>query len=250
MKNLIFLCVFTVCSCQNVSSKKVESANVGFTKTHEIISDSITVPSNDGDTYKYSAIEFDEIKTKNPVFFSKTTKNPEATYNENADFEKFGSEAGIDEYYTLYAYFLRQKNGEENTTQIRENLSQIFESIHLVYGVMNGGGIFFGHQAKRSLAYVEYEISLVSVEPNEYTKVKINQEKKNLFLQALKEMIKVNIGSSKLGNERMRNKMSQLLLDEIAKIDAVLISDYYLEIAEEIQHQFYDNLPNVKYPKK
>src|SRR4029079_15576325 len=70
----------------------------------------------------------------------------------------FGSEAGQDEYYILYSYFLKLTNVGQNLELRRQKLFQIYQDLNQIFGLLNNGGTFFGHQYRRLNGYCEYGV--------------------------------------------------------------------------------------------
>lgn len=134
---------------QNSSEKTVNSKY--YTKL-----DTVTIITEIGDTIKYDKDKFNTLIDKHPEFFQDLPENPDQFYFCFGNNAGFGSEAGQDHYYTLYTYFLRQRNGIEKYKEQRKAFIHIFSNINSIFGHIAYGGTYFGHQEKRIPAYAEY----------------------------------------------------------------------------------------------
>jgi len=94
-------------------------------------------------------------------FFEDYPDNPDQAYFNANDQEEFGSEVGQDDYYALYAYFLKQRNGVNEFVKQRQRLIDIYSNINSLFAYFEYGGTYFGHQSRRILGYAEYSIYLL-----------------------------------------------------------------------------------------
>jgi hypothetical protein len=76
------------------------------------------------------------------------------------DIKLEGCEVCQDNYYVLYAYFLRQENGDTKFKKERQNLIALYRDINFIFGKLAQGGTYFGHQYRRIVGYAEYSVSL------------------------------------------------------------------------------------------
>ena len=78
--------------------------------------------------------------------------------------QRFLSETQTDEYCGLYAEILKMRNeGTEGgqtaeTEQIRSDMNKIYRSINHLFGLVAGGGTYFGHEHARLVARTEYTV--------------------------------------------------------------------------------------------
>ncbi|GGB67463.1 hypothetical protein GCM10007424_04310 [Flavobacterium suaedae] len=190
--------------------------------------------------YKYQQY-FDEI---NDGFI----KNPETTYlilsgcciegYEDLRYE-FTSEAGQDVYYVLYSHFLKQKNAEEEYKEERENLIKIFQYINSIYGSLNYGGTYFGHQMSRIYGKVEYSVYLYKNNKDVYEKkYKIDKQKK-LYIDRLRQLVldEEKHDFNTLGEEKTKRR--EELMTIINQLNILITNYFYLKEAQKFEHSNY-----------
>ncbi len=205
--------------------------------------DTVMITTSVDDTIKYNKKNFNELIDKHPEFFQDFPENPDKFYFCFGNSAEFGSEAGQDYYYTLYTYFLKQRNGFEKYTEQRSTLIHIFSNINSIFGHIAYGGTYFGHQQKRIPAYAEYLIFLLSLDQekaNSLDHYNISKQKK-LYIQSLRQVIedenKINIET--VGQNKIdRLKKMNALVDEI---DHLITNPYYLHYAQYFHYQYYQN---------
>ncbi len=250
MKNVFYILIFTIFSCNN-QSKKPEIKNVGNVSENIVTKketknskyytkkDSIFIETEIGETIKYAKIDFNNIVDNHPEFFEKYPKNPDQLYfNLNGEIE-FDSEVGQDTYYILYAYFLKQSNGIEKFAIQRKRLIDIFSKINSLFGHFQYGGTYFGHQESRILGYAEYSIYLLPKE-NELEKTYDITKQKDLYIKSLRQLIvdENKIDFNSLGKQKTeRNKTLNRIVDELN----ILITDnFYLRRAQDFHYSKYE----------
>lgn len=250
MKTLYYITILTVLRCSgptNQADKKVHSdtpnnslqtTQVDKSKyyTNE---DNLLITSETGDTLKYGREEFNAIVDNHPELYSDNTQDPDVTYYCNADKKGFGSEVGQDEYYMLYAYFLKEKNGVEKYAEHRDKLIDIYSNINSLFGQLQYGGTYFGHQASRILGYAEYSVYLYKYYENNLTKTYDINKQKYLYIKSLRQLIddESKIDNETLGQEKIkRNKELNSVVD---KIDRAITDNFYLRRAQEFQYEHY-----------
>jgi len=171
---------------QNSSNRPVDSS-LFSTK------DSVVISFAGHDTLIYSKKEYNDIIANFPILYSKYPLYPDQTYAaalEDPDTaHAFGSEAGQDNFYLLYAYFLRQKNKGPVLAGARDTLIRIFETINDIYGRLNYGGTYFGHQYSRLIGYAEYAVYLLSEEPGWFKKDYPIAAQKAKFIELIRQQI-------------------------------------------------------------
>ncbi|HSZ86962.1 MAG TPA: hypothetical protein VK787_13095 [Puia sp.] len=117
----------------------------------------------------------------------------------------FGSEIGQDEYYILYAYFLKKKNNKNNFEVRRNTLIKIYNDINEIFGMLSYGGTYFGHQGRRIIGYAEYSIYLYSQNEEDYKKKYDISKQKKFYINSLKQFI-VNEESADVETVNQRGK--------------------------------------------
>lgn len=204
------------------------------------IQDTITIATEIGDTLKYAKSDFNAIVDKHSEFFQKYPENPDQEYYNHNDKDEFGSEVGQDDYYQLYAYFLKQKNGIENYAQQRKRLVDIYSNINSLFGHFQYGGTYFGHQSRRILGYAEYSIYLLPKKKEDIEKTYDISKQKQLYIKSLRQLIEdeSKIDFNSMGKDKIeRNKELNNIVDELA----ILITDnFYLRRAQEFQYVHYE----------
>ncbi len=156
MRFVYLLLLIAALSCRNHSQKTMppspahavnrESATKQVDNSKYYISqDTLILPLETGDTAKYSKEEFNDIVNAHPELFDEEVLDPDATYA-TADKKNFDSEVGQDNYYVLYAYFLKQRNGVDKNAAQRKRLIDIYQNINQLFGNLQHGGTYFGHQ--------------------------------------------------------------------------------------------------------
>jgi len=246
VKNSIYILAFFLslsCSKQikevttTTSNEKKTTAN----KTSSTKQDTILITTELLDTLKYSKNDFKNIIDKHPEFSQQYPENPDQTYFNGNDKEEFGSEAGQDTYYILYAYFLKQKNGEKKFSTQRQKLIDIYSNINSLFGHFEYGGTYFGHQSTRILGYAEYSIYLMPKSKNDIYKTYDITKQKELYIKSLRQLIEdeSKIDFNTLGKEKVeRNEMLNKIVDEL---DKLITDNFYLRRAQEFQYEHYES---------
>ena len=151
--------------------------------------------------------------------------------NKDTIFHHFSSEAGQDNFYILYGYFLSIRNGIEKYKTERKKLIDIYETINSIHSTLQHGGTYFGHMSWRILGYAEYGIYLVA---NYSQDVQIDYLKqKQFFIQSLRQ----SIGDEVSSQEDIINKNK--LFDKINKLDNEIDNYLYLSMARKFEYANY-----------
>jgi hypothetical protein len=202
--------------------------------------DTILITTELGDTLKYAKADFNNIVDKHTEFFEEYPNNPDQTYFNDNDNKEFGSEVGQDNYYTLYAYFLKQKNGVEKYAEERKILIDIYSNINSLFQYFQYGGTYFGHQYSRILGYAEYSIYLLPKSKNDIEKTYDITRQKELYIKSLRQLIEdeSKIDFNTLGQEKItRNIKLNKIVDELNKL---ITNNFYLRRAQEFQYGHYE----------
>ena len=250
MKHTIYIVAITMIllSCNN-KSKQVKRTRTTDTinKATEVDNskfytkqDTVLIATEIGYTLKYSKKDFNSIVNKHTEFFEEYPANPDQAYFNDNDKEEFESEVGQDNYYVLYAYFLKQKNGVKEFAKQRQKLIDIFSKINSLFENFEYGGTYFGHQRSRILGYAEYSIYLLPKTKDEISKSYDIKNQKELYIKSLRQLIEdeSKIDFSTLGNEKVeRNKKLNKKVDEL---DKLITDNFYLRRAQEFHYQHYE----------
>ena len=219
--------------------KKANSKENRLSKYY-IQTDSLIIHTEIGETARFSKKDINEIINNHPEFFDEIPISPDWSYNKYVNGVDFGSEVGKDAYYLLYAYFLKQKNGNKKYASQRIRLINIYSNINALFQKFQYGGTYFGHQHLRILGYAEYAIYLMPKE-GELTDKKYNiNQQKALYIKSLKQLIKDEnqLDFDTPGKEKPeRLKELHQIVDEL---DKLITNLFYLRRAQEFQYSNYE----------
>lgn len=231
----LFIFIYLLFSCKKQSDAVKQ----------DIISsnDSVTI-SVDDVNYTYTKEEFRIITDSFPQLSKKgrIIENPDIVYTTHPVFVSnytFGSEAGQDHFYILYAYFLKQENGDKYDKE-RQDLTKIYRAINDFYALINRGGTYFGHQYNRILGYVEYDIYKFINDSTRYDIRKLEKEKKH-FTDRLKKISDRFLDHEIMlyGEKSLQDEKEELekILDDINKL---ITSGFYLKKARDFRRDYYN----------
>lgn len=250
MKITPYLFILATLSCNNqqkqperitdLHSSEQESANKIEHEEHYTTKDTIFIPTERGDTLIFTKKKYNLIVNNHPEFFDDYIYSPDRSYYSNYDFEHFGSEAGQDTYYSLYAHFLKQKNGIDKYAKQRKKLIDIYSNINSLFGHFQYGGTSFGHQNIRILGYAEYAITHLPENEEDFEKTYDIKKQKQLYIKSLRQLIadEIAIDSYTLGDEKLiRIKKLNEIVDEL---DALITDVFYLRKAQKFHYQHYE----------
>ena len=212
----------------------------------------IKITTLNHDTLTFTKSEFNQIIDSLPCLYQDYILDPDINYynrtnsktflNKEGDpYMSFTSEAGQDDYYILYAYFLKQKTGEQKYVSRRAKLTNIYNTINSIFFRLNDGGTYYGHQYRRISGYVEYSIYWYSKREDFFTKSYNIKAQKQLYLNSIRQLIKDELpinGGYEWGHTYRIQKEKELneLVDTLDK----LIDDlFYLKRAQAFQYSNY-----------
>ena len=201
----------------------------------------VIIATEIGDTLVYSNDEFNKITEQHPEFFSDCIHEPDWVYHANG--KNYPSEACRNQYYILYAHFLKQKNGAEKYAECRKQLIDIYLTINSLFQRLQYGGTYFGHQGKRILAYAEYAVYRYRIWENNFEKTCDITPQKQLYIQSLRQLIDDESGidthyiiltkSEKADRKAELNKT-------VSDLDKLITNIFYLRRAQEFQYYHYE----------
>lgn len=225
---------------QNDSVSKIASAKKHKINQHYIESDSLIIPTEIGETLRFGKKEINEIIENHPEFFEESISSPDLTHHKYVKSIDFSSEAGKDIYYALYAYFLKQKNGVKKYGQQRLKLIGIYSKINSLFGNIQHGGTYFGHQGIRILGYAEYAIYIMPKEGERLEKTYNISKQKELYIKSLRQLIadedKVDFNTITKEKSTRRKKLNKI----IDELDKSITDLFYLRQAQQFQYVNYE----------
>lgn len=252
MKTLLYISIFGLLSCKNRtqhsdikqtidSNPKVEISNKIDNLKYYTTADTLIIANEIGDTLKYGKDKFNEIIKNHPELVSDNIQNPDQVYHCNGETEGFNSEAGQDEYFMLYAYFLKNKNGDIKYSERRKKLIEIFSNINSLFVHFQYGGTYFGHQQARILGYAEFSVYLYK--QNETYGISKNYDitkQKELYIKSLRQLIsdESKIDFNTTGQEKI--KRTKELIKIVDDIDKAITDNYYLRRTQDFHYGHYE----------
>jgi len=203
--------------------------------------DSVMITTENSDTLIYSNAEFNEIVDYFPSFYNEYWADPDLKYysdRNNKRFMLFNSEAGQDNYYILYAYFLKKKTGGKKFADRRKNLITIFQDINSIYGMLNYGGTYFGHQHTRILGYAEYSIYRFIKRDSAENAFDLKKQKE-LYIESLRQIIRDKESINQEANDKEKSERIKNLNKIVDEISNRITDYFYLEEARSFQFGHY-----------
>lgn len=197
------------------------------------------ITSEIGNTLTYSKASFNAIVDNHPELYRDNVQDPDPTYYCAASKKEFNSEAGQDEYYMLYAYFLKQKNGVNKYVDRRKKLIKIYTDINSLYQRLEHGGTYFGHQGARILGYAEFSIYLYKSYENKLLKTYDISKQKRLYIQSLRQLIDDELQIDGETLEQAKTQSKQALNATVDNIEKAITDNFYLRQAQRFQYEHY-----------
>lgn len=215
----------------------------------------LTFGERDGFYVEYSKNELNKIEKLFPVFKTENTSSPAISY-EKCSFKKyinqegkekiidFDTPLGADEFYLLYTFYLKQKNGDEKFKKERDKLVELYEKINWVSTSWSASTQYLFHQYRRLHGCVEYSIYLLRVNKisnNEYN----FQEQKKLFIKSLTQNV-VRRRDEYLKeypdyyDKQSIKKQTKKILDEIKILEKLITNSFYLEQTINFEREYYN----------
>jgi hypothetical protein len=268
MRTLIYISTFIIWGCtqRQTNDKKTTASDTskGLTKSeielpqnkqdrikYHTDKDTVYISTESKDTIMYSKEEFNDIIDNFPELTSLNTQNPDTAYAskiwvdliDNSGKKKhlsFNSEAGQDEYYILYAYFLKHKNGIEKYSVRRKKLLKIYNTLNGLFATLNYGGTYFGHQYSRIEGYAEYSVYWFRHYEDYFDRPYDISKQKEFYLAGLKQLIidEVRIDNN-LIKENEKAERRKDLFKRVDDLDKEITDNFYLRMAQSFQSDYY-----------
>jgi hypothetical protein len=146
----------------------------------------------------------------------------------------FGSEAGQDGYYVIYAWFLNKKLSRAARNRA-EKLTEIYRMINNIFGRLEHGGTGFGHTYKRITGISAYDGYIY-----DYTKLKPSyyfEADKNTFINTLKKYI-TKRADADIRIRETDEKTKKQILSQATALSHLFTTRYYLLKAKEFTQSY------------
>lgn len=214
--------------------------------------DTVHIHTSYGDTIIYSREEFNDIIDNFPELYSDNVSHPDTTYGNSKIYVdlidslgnnkriSFGSEAGQDQYYILYAWFLKNKQGIVKYAARRKKLLEIYRTLNSIFGQLNYGGTYFGHQYARIEGYAEFSIYWYNHIPDFFERPYDVSKQKALYIEGLKQLIRDEISiDGNLFTEKDRKRRVNELFREVNNLNKLITDNFYLRMVKSFQIEKY-----------
>ncbi len=232
---IIFIVILINSSC-NTRQKEAKTDRTKYYTT----GDTLTIYTENADTLKYSKQEFNEIVDSFPELYSGVVQHPDINYYGNPNLNQFRSEVGQDEYYILYAYFLKKQTGEKRYTKQRATLIEIYNDINSIFGQLSYGGTYFGHQTNRIIGDAEYSIYQYQGNEDYFIKLYDIKKEKQLYMALLRQKIVDEVSvDNEIPQKDEKAKRQRDLFKYVKHLDSLITNNFYLKMAEEFQFSNY-----------
>lgn len=186
----------------------------------------------------FSRKSFNEIVDKHPEFFLDEVVDPKTSLYQLS--KELYSELGGDQYFSVYAYFLRKRYDFKAYEEEQEKLRRIYYNLLDFGSFISGGGTYYTHEKGRLTGYVEYDTYLLSIEGKSSDEANFEEQKKahmNYLKDAVKRGRKNEFGRGDLfENEAEIDAFEARLFRILDTVDKEITNKFYLEKAK----QFYD----------
>jgi hypothetical protein len=197
----------------------------------------------------FSKNELNKIEMLFPVFKEKYPSSPFAAYNANRLPKKFINQNGVeevldfgdplggDDFYLLYSYYLKQKNGDIKYKDERAKLIQLYETINNIYLSWSPSLMYYGHQAIRLNACAEYSIYLLDSDEDYYNYKFDFEKQKELYLRSLSQFVADEFNRKSgipYNNEKEVRKTKEIVL-----LEKLITNYYYLEQVRTFEMEYY-----------
>jgi hypothetical protein len=257
----LILVSLIVLGCKQPAAKKTipkidttEAANNLSLYEHKLDSigkDSINISADPEMPIFYKTVDLKDFIRHRPELMSEYANEPAIEYakikltpdeldqQKGSDYS-FSSEVGQDAYYSLYAYFMRFRNGDKIYAAQRAKLIKLYDDINAIFDKLSGGGTYFGHQETRILADAEYAVSLYPKNKDDYYVKTYNiAAQKQLYINALKQRIDDELSTNIELSDKQRAATKADLYQTVNDINGLISEYFYLKMAQQFQYSKY-----------
>lgn len=187
--------------------------------------------------------DFNDVVSKHPEFFIEFPTDPEKTYVKNSD-EQFMSEAGQDDYYLYYAYFLRNTNEvykiDDDFKHQRNKVMIIYTRLKRMFSLLDGGGSGYMHLYRRTFGEAEYTVYLYALTRKDITVTYNISKQKDLFMQTLQQVVTDRLESTFDIHESEKPDLKEEFFALINEIDFQITDSFYLTQAQQFYYNNYE----------
>ena len=215
-------------------------------------SDTISISFQTKDSLKFSGKEFNDIVDNFPELYDDCVYHPDTIYKRNricVDLKdslgnnnhlSFDSEVGQDEYYILYAFFLKHKNGINKYAVRRKNLLLIYNTLNSLFGTLYYGGTYYGHQYSRIEGYAEFSVYWFSHYEDYFDRPYNISKQKQFYIGGLKQLIRdeETIDYNTI-NRKDKLAREAELFQKVEQLDHLITDNFYLRMAQSFQSDHY-----------
>jgi len=201
--------------------------------------DTIVIRAGPADPLRYGKAEFNAIVDTHPELYADFVQEPDHTYALLPAHGRFGGEAGRDEYYILYAYFLRRQHGLDKYADRRARLTSIYENINALHALLQHGGTYFGHQYARMVGYAEYALYLFAYKGGKLSKSYDVAAQKRLYIAGLRQLVEDELRTDTERSEEERKAVHMELARIVSNVERAITDVFYLRCAQEFEYRHY-----------
>ncbi len=140
----------------------------------------------------------------------------------------------------MYAYFLKQKNGIAKYSVRRKKLLEIYDTLNSLFGNLNYGGTYFGHQYSRIEGYAEFSVYWFRHYEDYFDKTYNITKQKQFYIAGLKQLIIDEVGiDNNLISENEKSKRRKELFKLVENLNKEITDNFYLRMAQSFQSNHY-----------
>ena len=247
MKSILCILILMSLGCSNQAKQvndasATDSTNKVFSKNdnskYYTTKDSIHI-SDQRETVTYNKEAFNQLVDEHPEFFKDFPEDPDLLYYSVGDGRQFGSELGQDEYYVLYAYFLKQKNNAEQYAECRNKITGIYNNINSLFQYFQHGGTYFTHQTARIAAYTEFTVYQYAERKDGFGKTYKISAQKDLYIRSLRQLIADESSIDFETTKEEKPARTKALNKIVDNIDKLITDNFYLQKAQAFHYDHY-----------